>query len=70
MKTQNNKLVFSKNSILELQSTELNSINGGSGILGGPTCSGCNCINVSVVVGNPGKNGPIAMEENNNNQVM
>jgi len=70
MKTQNNKLVFAKQAILELQSADLNLINGGSGILGGPTCSGCVCINVSIVVGNPGKNGTIIIVENNHNEVV
>lgn len=53
MKTQNTKLQFFKNSILELQSTDLNSINGGSGILGGPTCSGCQCPDVISIVKGP-----------------
>ncbi|WAC01041.1 hypothetical protein N7U66_12735 [Lacinutrix neustonica] len=43
MKTQNNKLVFSKSSILELQSSDLLNINGGSTIVGGDTCTGCMC---------------------------
>lgn len=43
MKTQNTKLRFNKSSILELQTTELLAINGGSTIAGGETCSGCVC---------------------------
>ncbi|MBP2833389.1 class I lanthipeptide [Aquimarina sp. U1-2] len=46
MKTQNveNKLKFSKNSISELNQDQMMSINGGSTIIGGETCSGCVCM--------------------------
>lgn len=66
MKTQNNKLVFNKSVIVELQNTDLFNINGGSTIVGGPTCTGCNCINVSIIVGNPDKTGPILIGGGNN----
>ena len=46
MKTQNanSKLRFHKNSLTELNSLEMNKINGGSTIIGGETCSGCVCF--------------------------
>ncbi len=45
MKTQNvdNKLKFNKNVVSELNVDQMNTINGGSTIVGGETCSGCVC---------------------------
>ncbi len=49
MKTQNvnNRLRFEKSSLAELNGLQMNSINGGSTIVGGETCSGCICITVT-----------------------
>lgn len=49
MKSQNtqNKLKFEKNSLVELNGLQMKTINGGSTIVGGETCSGCICITVT-----------------------
>ncbi|HRB71776.1 hypothetical protein [Flavobacterium sp. WV_118_3] len=41
-----NRLLFAKNDIAELNATEMITINGGSTIMGGETCTGCVCISV------------------------
>lgn len=59
MKKQNaSKLAFNKASVTELNDSMLKSINGGAGvdviaqegstILGGPTCSGCVCVPITI----------------------
>ena len=49
MKTQNinNKMRFNKTSLVELNNSEIIEINGGSTIVGGPTCTGCVCDDVN-----------------------
>ncbi|MFC4816610.1 MULTISPECIES: class I lanthipeptide [unclassified Flavobacterium] len=54
----NGKLAFNKASVTELNDSMLRSINGGaeimaedgSTILGGPTCTGCVCFDVTIKV--------------------
>lgn len=46
MKTQKRSLVFAKSAILELQNEELLTVNGGSTVAGGPSCTGCVCFEV------------------------
>lgn len=41
-----NRLLFAKNDIVELNTIEMTAINGGSTIMGGDTCTGCVCISV------------------------
>lgn len=57
MKKQNaSKLTFNKASVTELNDSMLKSINGGadiiaqdgSTIIGGPTCSGCVCVPITI----------------------
>lgn len=57
MKKQNaSKLAFNKAAITELNESMLKNINGGaeiiaqdgSTILGGPTCSGCVCVPITI----------------------
>jgi|GEM_PF-711663 len=48
--TQNNKLAFLKSAVAELNASEMRSINGGSTIVGGETCSGCVCLPILSVV--------------------
>ncbi|HKX86636.1 MAG TPA: class I lanthipeptide [Flavobacterium sp.] len=57
MKKQNaSKLAFNKASVTELNDSMLKSINGGadiiaqdgSTIIGGPTCSGCVCVPITI----------------------
>lgn len=52
MKKQNanNKLAFNKAAVTELNENTLVTVNGGSTIVGGETCSGCVCINISIKV--------------------
>ena len=49
MKKQNvnNKLAFNKAAVTELNENSLITINGGSTIVGGETCSGCVCLDIS-----------------------
>jgi hypothetical protein len=54
----NGKLAFNKASVTELNDSMLRNINGGaeimaedgSTIIGGPTCTGCVCVNVTIKV--------------------
>ena len=50
MKKQNvnNKLAFNKAAVTELNENSLRTINGGSTIVGGETCSGCVCDPVTI----------------------
>ncbi|MEO4003934.1 class I lanthipeptide [Flavobacterium sp. CAU 1735] len=48
--TQNNKLAFLKSAVAELNAAEMRTINGGSTIVGGETCSGCVCLPILSVV--------------------
>jgi hypothetical protein len=41
-----NSLAFGKATVAELNDNDLFSVNGGSTIIGGPTCSGCMCEDV------------------------
>ncbi|UUC46201.1 class I lanthipeptide [Flavobacterium cerinum] len=52
MKSQNanSKLAFAKNSVAELNPAEMMTVNGGSTIVGGETCSGCVCLPILTVV--------------------
>lgn len=52
MKNQNtkNRLAFNKAVVTELNDNFLTSINGGSTIVGGETCSGCVCGPVISIV--------------------
>ncbi len=40
------RLLFAKNDIIELNAVEMRTINGGSTIMGGETCTGCVCVSV------------------------
>ena len=46
----NNILSFKKASILELNESAMKTINGGSTILGGETCTGCCCVTVTISI--------------------
>ncbi len=48
--TYNNKLAFAKSSVAELNPADMITINGGSTIVGGETCSGCVCLPVRTIV--------------------
>ncbi|WP_168732806.1 hypothetical protein [Flavobacterium supellecticarium] len=48
--THNNKLAFAKSSVAELNPADIITINGGSTIVGGETCSGCVCLPVQTIV--------------------
>ncbi len=50
MKTTHNRLAFAKSSVAELNAAEMITINGGSTIVGGETCSGCVCLPVQTIV--------------------
>lgn len=52
MKKQNtlNSLAFNKMAVLELNDTILTTINGGSTIIGGETCTGCCCVSINKTV--------------------
>jgi hypothetical protein len=45
-----NKLAFGKATVTELNENALFTINGGSTIVGGDTCTGCVCHDVSIKV--------------------
>jgi len=45
-----NKLYFKKADVTELNDNLLREINGGSTIFYGDTCTGCCCLQISIVV--------------------
>ncbi len=49
-KNATNKLAFNKAAVTELNANSLATINGGSTIIGGETCSGCVCDPVTVKI--------------------
>ncbi|WP_456313915.1 class I lanthipeptide [Pseudomonas shirazensis] len=46
----NNKLYFKKADVTELNDNFLREINGGSTIIGGETCTGCCCLQTSIIL--------------------
>ncbi|MWB96550.1 hypothetical protein GON26_19470 [Flavobacterium sp. GA093] len=49
--TMDNKLAFNKVAVAELNDNLLNEINGGlSTIVGGDNCTGCCCLQISLVL--------------------
>lgn len=45
-----NKLAFKKADVTELNDNSMNEINGGSTILGGDNCTGCCCLQISIII--------------------
>ncbi|WP_456313917.1 class I lanthipeptide [Pseudomonas shirazensis] len=46
--SQNNKLIFNKTAVAELNESQLNEVNGGTSIIGGEdTCTGCCCLKIT-----------------------
>lgn len=52
MKTTNmhSRLAFKKANVTELNDNLLDEINGGSTIRGGDSCTGCCCLQISILV--------------------
>lgn len=50
MKKQNanNRLAFNKAAVTELNDNSLLEVNGGTTIVGGETCTGCCCLQISI----------------------
>lgn len=48
--TINNKLYFRKADVTELNENSLSEIRGGSTIIGGETCTGCCCLQITILV--------------------
>jgi hypothetical protein len=46
----NNKLYFRKADVTELNDNSLNAVVGGSTIIGGDNCTGCCCLQISILV--------------------
>jgi hypothetical protein len=57
-----NKLAFGKATVTELNENTLLTVNGGSTIHGGETCTGCCCVDISIKVGQLTVIVPVAVE--------
>jgi len=46
----NNKLFFKRADVTELNENSLSAIHGGSTIIGGEDCTGCCCLQITILV--------------------